>query len=157
MGVERKAARKLRTQGGQSAASVNKSWAKHRLRCANAAHAAQPTAAARRPGPRSLAGDIRQASGSARSSHAMRFYHLPLGSWLMLSLHQAGAKGRGRMLGGRCAHGTHPQQCAVQQVRQPAHGREQVYRCVRLVAGVAYLHMGVQPAQAASAVAMVDR
>ena len=105
MGVERKAARKLRTQGGQSAASVNKSWAKHRLRCANAAHAAQPTAAARRPGPRSLAGDIRQASGSARSSHAMRFYHLPLGSWLMLSLHQAGAKGRGRMCGGHCARG----------------------------------------------------
>ena len=103
MGVERKAARKLRTQGGQSAASVNKSWAEHRLRCANAAHAAQPTAAARRPGLRSLAG-VRQASGSARSRHAVRFYHLPfaichlplatchlplatchlpLGSWLM--------------------------------------------------------------------------
>ena len=136
-------------------------------------------------GPRSLTGNIRQASGSARSSHAMRFYHLPLatchlplatchlplgswlmahgswlmahGSWLMPSLHLAGAKGRDRMRGGRCAHGTHPLQCAVQQARQPAHGREQVCRCVRLVAGATRLHMGVQPAQAASAVAMVGR
>lgn len=56
-------------------------------------------------GPRSLTGNIRQASGSARSSHAMRLCHLSLGSWLMPSLHLAGAKGRGRMRGGHCARG----------------------------------------------------